>query len=228
MAAERLEGHYGEEVAIDLCHACGAFWFDGTETLLLAPQAVLELMATIHADRAASRTPPGDALACPRCGVRLVRTSDFQRTTRFSYWRCPADHGRFITFFDFLREKNFVRPLSPRELEELRRNVKTLTCSSCGAPVDLAGESACTYCHAPLALVDAHQVERVLEELKRSEAERKRAVAELPVRLAADRAHVERVFIELGESPDWTSVRDSLGVLEGGLAAVAGLLGRRE
>ena len=227
MTPEALEGRYGQPVAIDVCHGCGAFWFDGAESLLLAPRAILELMAAIHERRAEARTPLGHVLACPRCRQRLARTADLQRATRFSYWRCPADHGRFITFFDFLREKNFVRPLFPQELAELRRNLRTLTCSSCGAPVDLEHDSACRYCQAPLALVDARQVERVLDELKEAEAERKRAVGELPLRLAADRAHVDRVFAELGETPDWTGVNDSFGVLQGGLAAVAGLLGRR-
>ena len=45
-----------------------------------------------------------------------MATADRQRDTLFGYWRCAADHGRFITFADFLREKNFVRPLTGREL----------------------------------------------------------------------------------------------------------------
>ena len=219
MAVQTYEGRYGEHVAIDLCHGCGAFWLDGTENLLLSPRAVLELIVVIHAHASEPRTPLGNALVCPRCHQRLARTVDVQRATRFSYWRCPADHGRFITFFDFLREKNFVRPLDARELAELRRNVGTLTCSSCGAPVDVAHDSACRYCQAPLALVDTRQVERVLAELKEAETKRMKAVAELPLHLAMDR-------MDTGTT-DWTGVNDSFGLLRGGLATVAALLGRR-
>ncbi len=104
--------------------------------------------------------------------------------------------------------------------------MRTLTCSSGGAPVDLEHESACSYCHAPIAFLDAHQVERVLDELRRDDAAREQKAAELPVRLAADRPQVDRVFTEPGE-PDWARVRDSLGVLERDLAAVAALVGRR-
>ncbi len=52
--------------------------------------------------------------------------------------RCPGRHGRLITFFNFLREKNFIRPLSAAQIEELRQNVRTVNCSNCGAPIDLA------------------------------------------------------------------------------------------
>ena len=51
----------------------------------------------------------------------LVHTGDLQRTTRFFYERCPQNHGRLITFFQFLREKNFVRDLSLKEMEELKQ-----------------------------------------------------------------------------------------------------------
>ena len=224
MATQRLEGRYGTHVDLDLCYGCAAFWFDGTESLALTSCAVLELFAAIHEHRSQARNPLPRALACPRCHQGLIRTTDRQRNTPFCYWRCPQEDGRFTSFFDFLREKNFVRPLAPRELAALKENVQTLTCSSCGAPVDLAHDSACPYCRAPIALLDAKQVEAVLEEVQRGEAARQAAVAELPLRLCADRAHVDRVFDQLGRDPEWASARDSLGLLEGALGAVASLL----
>ena len=60
-----------------------------------------------------------------------------QRATRFSYLHCPNDHGRLTTFFDFLREKDFIRPLTAEQLQELRQNVQTVNCSNCGAPIDV-------------------------------------------------------------------------------------------
>lgn len=222
MTRQALDGHYGRRVDVDLCHACGALWFDRTESLALSAHAVLQLFTEIDAHRT-RRTPIPDRIACPTCGGALTRTSDLQRATRFSYWRCAGDDGRFITFFDFLREKNFVRPLAPRELAALREKVQTLACSSCGAPVDLAHDSACRYCHAPIAVLDPDQVAHVLEEVRRIESERKQAMAELPLRLLADRAHVEKVFTQL-RHPEWSSPSDSFGVLEHGVSALAGLL----
>ena len=224
MASERLEGRYGAHVDIDVCWACAVFWFDGAESLALAPRAVLELFGSIHDHRTQARNPLRDTVACPRCRATLVRTGDMQRNTPFSYWRCPQEHGRLTTFFDFLREKNFVRPLAPQELATLRENVQTLTCSSCGGPIDLTHDSACPYCRAPIAMLDAHQVDAVLAELKQADARRATAEAELPLRLAADRAHVDRVFADAARDPEWATVRDSFGLLEGGLAAVADAL----
>jgi uncharacterized protein YbaR (Trm112 family) len=223
MAEQTLAGRYGEIVRIDLCHGCAAIWFDRQESLILSPRAALELMACLHAGRAA-RTPLPGAIPCPRCRNRLVRSEDVQRQTSFFYWRCPGGHGRFITFVDFLREKAFLRPLAPRELDELRQNVRTMTCSSCGAPIDLMRDSACGYCRTPIAMLDAKQIERVVEELRASEASRKQALAELPVRLLADRVHVERTFAALDRAPEWANVTDSFGLVEGALGTVAHLL----
>jgi Zn-finger nucleic acid-binding protein len=225
MARAVLDGNYGSRVELDVCHACAALWFDGMESLALTPGAILRLFAVIHEDRAQARSPLRNALGCPRCRARLVPTADVQRGTRFSYWRCPGEHGRLIAFLDFLREKNFIRPLSPRELSALRRNVRTLTCSGCGAPVDLERDVACRYCHAPISVLDAAQVEKVVEELRRAEAERQAPPpADLPFRLLADKRHVERFYDRLRQEPEWGGVGDSFGLLEGGLAAVAGLL----
>lgn len=223
MTQQPLPGHYGRSVTLDLCHACGAFWFDTDESLALTPGATLRLFAAI-AKRHADRRPLSESPTCPRCRQRLVRTSDVQRTTRFSYWRCPADHGRFITFAEFLREKNFVRPLSAQELAELRANVKTIHCSSCGAPVDLERTSACSYCRAPVSVLDARQVETMVARLERAEAERKTVDPAFPLRLMADRLHVEHLFRKLDRPSGWTSAIAAPGLVEAGLAAVAELL----
>jgi hypothetical protein len=154
MTAETFETRLGGTVAIDLCLPCQVLWFDTHESLQLSPAAVLALFHLI--DRHATPTPTARAgtPACPRCGVRLLETHDLQRQTRFQYLRCPNEHGRLITFVDFLREKDFIRPLSAEQIDELRRTVQAVNCSNCGAPVDLAQGSSCAHCGTPLSLLD--------------------------------------------------------------------------
>src|SRR6186713_2999326 len=112
MTALSLDGHLGRPVAIDLCHTCQAFWFDGYESLQLAPASVLRLFREIGERVGAAATPLSDASRCPKCGQQLSLVKDQQRSTRFEYRGCPQRHGRLISFFNFLREKDFVRPLS--------------------------------------------------------------------------------------------------------------------
>src|SRR4030095_13615596 len=88
-------------------------WFDRQESLALTPGAVLRLFRELHEHRAERHLFQAESMACPRCHHRLVATTDRARATTFTYWRCPPDEGRAPTFFDFLREKNFVKPLSP-------------------------------------------------------------------------------------------------------------------
>ncbi|HMH50233.1 MAG TPA: hypothetical protein VK548_08380, partial [Candidatus Acidoferrum sp.] len=154
MAQLSVDAHYGRTVSLDLCHACGAFWFDVNESLALTPGAVLKLFVVI-AERHGERRPPSGSSTCPRCRRTLALTFDMQRNVHFTYWRCPAEHGRFTSFAEFLREKDFVRPLSGPELDQLRANVKMIHCSSCGAPIDLERTSTCGYCRAPVSVLDA-------------------------------------------------------------------------
>jgi hypothetical protein len=209
----------------------GALWFDRWEDLALSPGAVLRLFVVINENQPAQRNPLGTNLPCPRCRVRLLLTTDLQRSTRFQYWRCPAEHGHFMTFFQFLREKNFVRPLDAAEVERLRQNVRSVTCSSCGAPVDLNAGSACSYCRAPLSMLDARQVDTVVQELKREqgrrdEANRGPADPALFARLARDRASVEQSFARLGDVPFGPDFSGSGGLVEAGVAALVDLLKR--
>ncbi|PYN97841.1 MAG: hypothetical protein DMD91_16560 [Candidatus Rokuibacteriota bacterium] len=143
MSQEKLEAKYGKQIELDICHPCSAFWFDDLVDLALSPDAVLHLFVVINDNRTAQRNPLGTAMACPRCRQRLVVAPDMQRATRFSYWACPREHGHFITLFEFLREKNFVRPLSAPEVAALKQSVRTVTCSSCGAPVNVETDAVC-------------------------------------------------------------------------------------
>ena len=224
MRAETLDGNYGRTVALDLCHDCGALWFDGTESLALTPGAVLRLFQLIHA-RATARQPRAfGSLTCPRCAHSLAATTDMQRHTRFSYWRCTGGDGRFILFAEFLREKNFVRSLDPRELEELRTHVKSVRCSSCGAGVDLELGSTCTYCRTPVSIVDPRQIEKIVHDLQAAEAKRQTVDPKLSARLVMDQLEVDRLWHQL-DSIHGRKVEARLpGLLEAGIAAVADLL----
>jgi uncharacterized protein YbaR (Trm112 family) len=187
-----LEGNYGRQVVIDLCYPCRSIWFDGLELLQLAPGSTLRLLALVHEHRGEERPLPAGPGRCPRCRQPLAPTADAQRGTRFHYARCPADHGRFITFFEFLRAKNFVRPLSAGELAQLRQRLQVVACSSCGAPVDIDRGAACPYCRAPLSMLDAGQLERTVGELWAAEARRQTVDPQLATRLVLDRLAVER------------------------------------
>ena len=161
MFARRPEG----EVALDICFECQAIWFDHFESSQLTPGATIELFRAINETPSTPPSPVRDAAACPVCHRHLLLTHDMQRSNRFVYHRCPERHGRFTTFFQFLREKEFVRSLSAAEVQRLRATVKQVRCSSCGAPIDIERDAACGYCRAPLAILDADAVQRTLDEL---------------------------------------------------------------
>ena len=224
MQPETLEGHYGATISIDLCHGCAALWFDRLESLALTPGSILRLFVLIHENRPAQRNVAASQLVCPRCGRALLPTVDRQRGTRFSYARCPSEHGRFITFVEFLREKNFVRPLGPRELADLREKIRTVHCSSCGAPVDLTTSSTCGYCHAPISTLDAKQVESMVAELRAAETQRQTVDPTWPLKILEDRIDVNRAFAGLEPGRLSLGADASVGLVEAGMAALVQLL----
>jgi len=161
------------ELNLDICWDCHAIWFDQFESTSLAPKSVIELFRLIHEHRDKPARPLADSMRCPVCPAPLALTQDLQKTNRISYHRCPEGHGRLTTFFQFLREKQFVRTLSPVEIERLKATVKQVRCSGCGAPVDLGKEPACGYCRAPVSILDAEAVQKALAGL--SETDRRRS-----------------------------------------------------
>jgi len=76
MTSQALQGKYGQPLGLDLCFACGVAWFDGYESLLLAPGAILALFTAIHEHRAEQQRRPLGSPACPRCRMTLVETHD--------------------------------------------------------------------------------------------------------------------------------------------------------
>jgi Zn-finger nucleic acid-binding protein len=221
MEAMTLEAHLSPPVTIDLCRSCQAFWFDKYESLKLAAASTLKLLKLIGELPSSTKPAFSAKLQCPRCASELKLTHDLQRNTRFSYWRCPNDHGRFIGFFDFLKEKNFIRTLTGPEIQELRRNIQTVNCSNCGGPIDLGSSAACPHCGAPLSILDMKQPQQLLEELKHA-AEPKPIDPALPLELALAKSRIDAMLAPYESNHDWwSSVSAGSGLVEAGLSAFA-------
>lgn len=227
MTAETLDGHLGVPVTIDICLECQAFWFDDKESLQLTPASTLRLFRVIG-ERAQQARPAFPALCkCPRCEMRLAPVHDLQRATRFEYLRCPIRHGRLIGFFDFLREKNFITPLSPDQVEALKRNVQFLNCSNCGAPMDLSKSTTCTHCGSPLSMLDLKQAAALVAQLRQAEAVTAAGSAKgsavdptLPLQLERARRETAAAFDAFDRSPSWYDDVSGSSLLGAGLTAV--------
>lgn len=162
MLRQRFTRKISGEIELDLCFACQGIWFDEYESLQLAPASVIALFKMIHEHRDEQRLPLAAALSCPRCNERLIASQDRVKSGLFNYLRCLQQHGRFITFGQFMIEKGFVRQLSGAEINELKARVGVIRCAGCGAPVDIRKDSACSHCRAPIAILDPQAVEAAL------------------------------------------------------------------
>ena len=152
---------------LDVCWTCHVIWFDHYESIALAPSGVLELFKAIDAHRSQPARVATNSTRCPDCHVALQLTHDIQKTNRITYFKCPNRHGRMSTFYQFLREKEFVRSLTNAEVHRLRAHVQQVRCSSCGGAIELAREMQCSYCHAPVSILDADAVKKTIEALER-------------------------------------------------------------
>jgi Zn-finger nucleic acid-binding protein len=168
MVSDTLEARFGASVAIDYCPACQSFWFDAHEDLQISSGSTLKLFAIVGQQTGISRPASREGSKCPRCSSHLVQTHDMQRNTRFEYWRCPHGHGRLVSFYDFLREKDFIRPLTPHQLAEMKENIQPVNCSNCGAPIDLTRGSTCAHCGSPLTMLDLRHPEELIAELRKA------------------------------------------------------------
>jgi endogenous inhibitor of DNA gyrase (YacG/DUF329 family) len=222
MDEQSVDGHLDRAIAVDVCPRCQAFWFDAHESLGLTPGATLGLFRLIG-EHSATRADlaHADVMKCPRCGAGLHLTHDLQRATRFEYWRCANGHGRFTTFFDFLREKDFVRPLTPRQIAELRRAVQTVNCANCGAPVDLGKGGPCPHCGTPLSMLDMQQAESLVRQLREAARPDKPVDPTLPMRLAQARREVDAAFQGLPSDPNWMADAQAIDLIAAGVKLVA-------
>ena len=233
MREATFDGHHGRRVALDLCAGCNGIWFDQMESHQLTPGATLALFKEMGEAVAEANRPLATRKVCPRCQSVLAREVDRQRTTSFEAFRCTSGHGRYLTFSAFLRAKNFVRDLTPAEVVELRRHVQTVKCTGCGAAVDVRQHSACTFCHAPIAILDPDQLQRTIAELQTRETVRPKPVPgqsplevdpTLPLRLAHERLRAERVFSDLARHDRATGVDGSWDLIDVGLSSMGSVL----
>ena len=160
-----LPGVYTGDVEIDACFACHGFWFDHLESMKLAPRAIALLFKAMHRHEHAPRQPLSERLHCPQCRGALVQGFDVVRSGRYITHRCPQQHGRFSTFASFMIEKGFVRQLTRPEIADIAAKLGVIHCSSCGAPVDLRREDACSHCRSALSLLDPQAVEKAVQRL---------------------------------------------------------------
>lgn len=234
----------GEPESVDFCRPCRLIWFDGNESVQLAPQGVIEIFKTIYASQGEWRNPAASQLPCPRCHLPLVYSHDIGKGGRFTYFRCDEGHGRLTPFTEFLREKQFVRVLAPAEVVKVRAEVRQVRCSGCGAMVDLSQGSACAHCGAPIAILDANAVERALRqwtaEAEQHDQQRARAAAMLAEQFPALAGHCLPIGrgtgIKSGTTgqpggqsgvADLTAAagqHDAIDLIEGGIASIGAML----
>lgn len=224
MTSHTVAGQLGREVTVDLCDPCQAIWFDSRENLQLTPGATLALFRIIGEHIAKPRVADGDLAKCPRCKSQLRRTQDMQRATRFAYFRCPHDHGRLTTFFDFLKEKDFIRPLTPAQIAKLRESVQIVNCSNCGASIDLVKTTDCGHCGSPLSMLDMNQAETLVGQLREADRTDRTVDPTLPLALARARRETDEAFAGLPKDSSWLDADSSLGLVGAGLSALARLL----
>lgn len=206
---------------IDACPSCRLLWFDQSESTNLTPRAVLGLFEYIGKTTGVAPTSLASRFNCPRCQNPLDFTNDIQRTTRFTYWRCSINHGRLISFNQFLREKNFIRTPSPAELARLREAVKQISCSQCGGPIDLANDNACRHCGTPIAMIDPESVAKAIHELTSLPSGTPPSRAENGMRQALSDAQIEAIF-DQERRREHTDRRD---LLEIGVQTLGALVG---
>jgi endogenous inhibitor of DNA gyrase (YacG/DUF329 family) len=219
MTAMTLDGRLGKQITIDVCTACQAFWFDQFESLQLSAGSTLKLMKFIGEHSSPGKPSLPGTLSCPRCATPLRLAHNMQRNMPFTYSRCATDDGHFIAFFEFLKEKNFIHPLSPEQIKELRQNVQSVNCSNCGASINLESNSACPYCHAAISMLDMKQPQRMLEQLKQA-AEPKPLDPTLPMKLASAKLELETSLADHDRGPEWWSDAGSYGLVQAGLNVV--------
>jgi hypothetical protein len=185
-----LEQNYRGTVPVQVCFECAGIWFEHSASSQLAPGGVIELFKQVQAGLNAPRRALAEPLRCPRCTHALALSSDLCRTGRFTYYRCPDGDGRFTPFFQFLREKQFVRSLSEAEIERLRAQVRQISCSGCGAPIDLAHDTVCAHCHTAVSFLDPEAVEKAIHQWADAQqhATRRPSAQEIGDALLNDRA----------------------------------------
>ena len=127
-----------------------------------------------------------------------------------------------MSFFEFLKAKDFVKPMTPAQIAALRQHVQTVNCSNCGAPIDLAESAACGHCGSPLSMLDLRHAEVVVRQLRAASDRPIDPV--LPLNLARARADVEAALGGLPGQREWYADVQASGLVGAGLHVIAGWL----
>ncbi len=127
---------------------------------------------------------------------------------------------------DFLREKDFIRPLTPEQLAALRQHVQSVNCSNCGAPVDVVAGATCEHCGSPLSMLDLTQAEALIGQLRHADRSVMPIDPTLPLQLARARREVEAALRGTVRDDAWFEDVSSVGLVGAGLSALARWLKR--
>ncbi len=165
----RAPGHQGAQVDLDHCRPCGLVWFDAMESVHLSGLGWVQLLRELQMGLPSAH-PDGHAarLSCPLCRVPLKAVHNRTRFGRFPTLECPSCCGHLHRQAGMLAERGLVRPLLPPERSALQQERRQLLCLSCGAPSDGQGD-ACSYCTAPLVMVDLPRLHHALRVRQRDE-----------------------------------------------------------
>lgn len=223
MAKHRFARKLHGEIELDLCFACQGIWFDDFESMQMAPGGVIDLFKLVHTHRDDQRFALADPLVCPHCKERLLHALDRAKSGAFNYHRCLQKHGRFTTFAQFMIEKGFVRQLTGAEIDALKARIDVVRCASCGAPVDIRRDHACTHCRSPLAILDPDAVEQALATYHQAEVKR---TTLNPEALAEAIMVTERDKYRRQREADSLANRDIGDLIVSGVEVVWGMLRR--
>lgn len=166
MRAVMLEGHYGQQVEVDLCAHCHLLWLDDLESVRLSGLGWIGLLRQMHT--AATDVSTGShgtghgagtqalklPLPCPRCAAPCKPVRNLTLFGRTAAHECPQRHGQYQTFALLLAERGLVRPLSRKDRQTLHTEHRPLTCLNCGAPIGPGAGEACSHCASPLVALD--------------------------------------------------------------------------
>src|SRR5262249_19584803 len=96
-------------------------------------------------------------------------------------------------------------------------------CSQCGAPIDLATDSACSHCGAPVTIIDSDGVAKALRELSAAPASTSSPADQDKLQNAIRDAQIDAIFnLERMREQEHQQRHDDLLTI--GASAVAGLI----
>jgi hypothetical protein len=118
--------------------------------------------------------------------------------------------------------------LSAMELQALREQLSSVSCPGCGAPVDLDGDAACSYCGTVVSIVDTEHLATALHQMQ--QASPAPAPVTGPTLAEEDVVALWRADLRPPDDEEWGRVFDRrrpVDLLDLGLSALSTLTRRR-